>query len=58
VLDKALGDDRRHHLGGVVLPPAAIEAQSEREGVGEAAKRDARRQGLSRTGAPALAASR
>jgi hypothetical protein len=34
-LREALGDDLRHHLGGVVLPPAAVEAQREREGVGE-----------------------
>jgi hypothetical protein len=35
MLDKALGDDRRHDLGGVMLPPAAVEAQRERESVGE-----------------------
>jgi hypothetical protein len=35
VLDKTLGDDPRHDLGRVMLPPAAIEAQREREGVGE-----------------------
>jgi hypothetical protein len=30
VLNKPLGDDPRHHLGGVMLPLAAIEAQRER----------------------------
>jgi len=32
MLHKALSDDPRHHLGGVVLPPTAVEAQREREG--------------------------
>ncbi len=35
MLHKALGDDPRHDLGRVMLPPPAIEAQCEREGVGE-----------------------
>jgi hypothetical protein len=30
MLDKPLGDNPRHDLGGVMLPLAAIEAQSER----------------------------
>jgi hypothetical protein len=32
-LDKALGDDPRHDLGGVMLPPAAIKTQRVAEGV-------------------------
>jgi hypothetical protein len=35
MLDKPLSDDPRRDLGGVVLPLAAVEAQREREGVGE-----------------------
>jgi hypothetical protein len=35
VLHKAVSDDPRHDLGGVMLPPSIIEAQREREGVGE-----------------------
>ncbi len=32
MLHEALGDDLRHHLGGVMLPLAAIAAQRERQG--------------------------
>jgi hypothetical protein len=32
-LHKPLGDDPRHDLGGVMLPPAAIKAQRVAEGV-------------------------
>jgi hypothetical protein len=35
VLDKALSDDRSHHLARVVLPLAAVEAQRERLRVGD-----------------------
>ena len=35
MLHKALGDDPGHHLSGVVLALATIEAQREREGAGE-----------------------
>jgi len=34
VVNQALGDDPRHDLGGVILPPAAVEAQRERKAVG------------------------
>jgi hypothetical protein len=42
MLDKALGDDPRHHLSSVVLPFSAIEAQREREGLGEVIRRGGR----------------
>jgi len=35
MLHKPLGDDPRHHLGGIVLPFPAIKAQRERQGVGD-----------------------
>jgi hypothetical protein len=35
VLDQPLGDDRRHHLAGVVRPLAAAVAQREGERIGE-----------------------
>jgi hypothetical protein len=35
VLDKAPGDDPRHDLTRVVLPLAAVEAERERQGVGD-----------------------
>jgi hypothetical protein len=35
VLHKPLRDEPRHHLAGVVLPLAAVEAQRESEGVSE-----------------------
>jgi hypothetical protein len=34
-VDKAPRHDPSHHLGSVVLPPAAVEAQRERESVGK-----------------------
>ena len=35
MLDKALGDDCRHHFCGVMRPLASVKAQREGQGVGE-----------------------
>ncbi len=35
MLDKPFRNDPRHQLAGVALPLAAVEAQRERQGVGE-----------------------
>ena len=45
MVNEALCDDRRHHLGRVVLPLPAVEAQRERQGVGKVIGRGGREGG-------------